>query len=142
RGPEAIEVIDDCLRRTAGQIVEPTLVRDLLILRMRHFIAIEDAAGCRTTAEMWEQQNHTDAANLYYSACFRASTASVIQAKDTSEAAKKDAAAEADRAMDWLGKAMAAGFKDAAKAKTEKRLEALRDREDFKRLLSAMETAK
>ncbi|HVC95981.1 MAG TPA: hypothetical protein VND64_19995 [Pirellulales bacterium] len=66
-------------------------------------------------------------------------TAAVIRADDQSEDAAKDAAAEADRAMDWLKQAVAAGFKNAAHMKQDTDLEALRTREDFKQLIAELE---
>ena len=62
-----------------------------------------------------------------------------IRASDKSETAAKDAAAEADRAMAWLKQAVAAGFKDADLMKPDKDLDALRDREDFQKLLADLE---
>src|SRR5439155_4078489 len=47
--------------------------------------------------------------------------------------------AEADRAMAWLQQAIAAGYMDAAHMKKDKDLDALRDREDFKKLLTELE---
>jgi hypothetical protein len=46
---------------------------------------------------------------------------------------------QADLAMDWLQKAVAAGFKDAARLGKETELDALRDREDFKKLHGELE---
>src|SRR5262249_34979339 len=44
----------------------------------------------------------------------------------------------ADRAMELLRRAVKAGFKDAAHMKQDKDLDALREREDFKKLLAEM----
>jgi serine/threonine protein kinase/tetratricopeptide (TPR) repeat protein len=54
----------------------------------------------------------------------------------------KGGANEADLAMQWLKKAMAAGFEDAARIKTDTDLDALRGRADFKQLLAGLEAAK
>jgi eukaryotic-like serine/threonine-protein kinase len=97
---------------------------------------------CRATAEKWEKRNHTDPESLYNAACFRAVTAAVIHGADKSAGAAKEAAAEADRAMAWLKQAVAAGFNDAAQMKKDSDLDALRDREDFKKLLAALEASK
>ena len=43
--------------------------------------------------------------------------------------------------MAWLQKAVAAGFKDVADLKQDKDLEALRDRTDFRKLVSDLEAA-
>jgi serine/threonine protein kinase len=54
----------------------------------------------------------------------------------------KGGAKEADLAMQWLKKAMATGFEDAARIKTDTDLDALRGREDFKQLLAELEAGK
>jgi hypothetical protein len=45
---------------------------------------------------------------------------------------------EADRAMTWRKKAVAAGYNDVAQMKTVKDLETLHDRADFEELLAAL----
>ena len=45
----------------------------------------------------------------------------------------------ADLAMEWLRKAVTAGWKDVARMKTDTELDALRDRDDFKKLISDLE---
>lgn len=42
--------------------------------------------------------------------------------------------------MAWLDQAVAAGYHDAARLKTSKDLDTLRDRTDFKRLLADLST--
>src|SRR5262249_7877417 len=54
RSAEALPIIDDCLRRATTQTVAPRLQLCLMDLRLRHFKKMNDAAGCRQTAEMWE----------------------------------------------------------------------------------------
>jgi hypothetical protein len=66
----------------------------------------------------------------------------VIRATGKSADDEKQAAAEADQAMTWLKRAVAAGYKSAKNLKEDKDLAALRDREDFKTLLVDLETAK
>jgi tetratricopeptide (TPR) repeat protein len=136
RGAEAVPLIDDCVRRAAGRVVDPYLIPDVMDRRLRYFEKAKDAAGCRATAEMWEALDRTDAASLYNAACFRAVTAAVLRA--ASPDAAKDATAEADRAMAWLTKAVAAGYKDAAHMAKDKDLDALRDRPDFRALLAGL----
>ena len=82
---------------------------------------------CRTTAELWEKQQRTDAGSLYQAAVCRAVTAAVLKeanapGTDTARLAKD----EADRAMTWLNKAVAAGYNDVAEMKTGKDLDTLR----------------
>ena len=64
-GGEALPIIDECLKRATGKVVHPQLVPLVTDLRLRHFQKARDAAGCRATAEMWEQLNRTDAASLW-----------------------------------------------------------------------------
>jgi serine/threonine protein kinase/tetratricopeptide (TPR) repeat protein len=134
RGAEAVPVIDECLEHAAGKPVDPRLMPTVMCLRLQHFYKSKDVAGCRATAEMWEKLKRTDAGSLYTAACMRAVTASLIRAGDKSATAAKDAAAEADRAMTWLKQAVAAGYKDGEHMQRDSDLDALRDREDFKKL--------
>jgi hypothetical protein len=138
RSTEAIPLIDECVSLAKSED-RSWVALDVLKLRMRHFQGTNDPVGCRTTAEMWEKLNHSDARSLYDAACFRAVTASTLRASDRSTEAAKSADAEAERSMTWLGKAVAAGFTDVALMRRDRDLDALRDRPDFKKLLDAME---
>jgi hypothetical protein len=139
RGAEAVPVIDDCMRRSAGQVVYPKLIPGVLDLRLRHFEKAKDAAGCRTTAEMWEKLQRTDAESLYQAAVCRAVTADVLLKTPGLPDAARQAREEADLAMGWLRKAIAKGYKDVAKLKQNKDLDALSDRADFQELLAELE---
>ena len=62
-----------------------------------------------------------------------------------SAAVKDDAKLQdqyAARAVELLRQAFAKGYKEAAHMKKDKDLDALRDREDFKRLVAELETKK
>jgi hypothetical protein len=50
-----------------------------------------------------------------------------------------DGARHADLAMGWLKRAVAAGFRDLAAIQKDSDLDALRGREDFKKLLAELE---
>ena len=139
RTAEAIPIVDECLRLAAGNVVNPSLIQGLIGIRLRHFAKCNDAAGCRATAEMWEELKHADAGSLYDAACYRAVTAAVLRARDPSEAAAKEATAEADQAMEWLKQTVAAGFNNAAHMKQDTDLDALRTREDFRQLIAKLE---
>jgi hypothetical protein len=65
----------------------------------------------------------------------------VLRAADKSHGANRPADDEADRAMVLLKQAIAAGFKNAAHMKEDKDLDALRSREDFKKMMATMEGA-
>ena len=141
RGAEAIPLIDECLAKAAGQAVNPRLIPSAMALRMGHFRKAGDPAGCRATAEMWEKLNRTDAGSLYHAACFRAITARV-QIKTPGADAARLAKVDADRALQWLQKAVQAGYKDAANMKRDTDLDSLRDRDDFKKLLESIPKSK
>jgi hypothetical protein len=115
---------------------ETRSVLDFLLLR---FQQTKDAAGCRATAEMWEKLNHTDAESEYTAARLRALTAAVLRAADGTPDAAKQADTEADRAMLWMRQAVAAGYKDAARIEADPLLDALRDRQDFKKLVAELQ---
>jgi serine/threonine protein kinase len=138
RGAEAVPIIDDCLRRAVGKMVDPRMVPEIMALRLRHFEGSKDGAGCRQTAEMWESLNRADADSLYNAACFRAVTAGVFKLIPDADATRL-ANEQADQAMAWLQQALAAGFKNVAHMKKDQDLDALRQRPDFMRLLSALE---
>jgi hypothetical protein len=88
---------------------------------------------------MWEDLKRTDADSLYKAARMRGVTAAVFRATDTSPEGSRQADAEADRAMTWLKQAIAAGYKDAAQVQQDRELAALRDREDFTKLVTRLE---
>ncbi len=98
---------------------------------------------CRQTAEMWEKLNRTDAFSLYNAACLRAVTAAVLKKATTPGADATRATNEhGDRAMAWLKQAVAAGFEDATHMEQDKDLDALRGRDDFKKLMLDLEAKK
>jgi serine/threonine protein kinase/tetratricopeptide (TPR) repeat protein len=136
RGAEAVLVIDEFVERAAENVLHPAMLGSVIILRLRHFEKTKDPAGCRQTAAMWEKLNR--AGSPYVAACMRAVTAAVLRAADPSPAGAKQADAEAEQAMAWLKQAVAAGYKDAAHMEKDGDLDALRDREDFQKLLAEL----
>jgi hypothetical protein len=145
RGAEAVPIIDDCFRRATGEAgraagkgCQPDLLPGVLALRLRHFEKTRDAPACRQTAEMWESLKRTDADSLYNAARMRAVTAAVFRTADRSPTGGKQADAEADRALAWLKQAVAAGYKNAARLKQDRDLDALRDRADFTKLVAML----
>jgi serine/threonine protein kinase/tetratricopeptide (TPR) repeat protein len=135
RGAEAVPLIDACVRRAAGKVVDPGLLPGVLTLRLRHFAKRKDSAGCRQTAVMWENLKRTDPDSLYNAACMRAVTAAVLREADPSTAN-----VQADRAIAWLKQAVTAGFRNAAHLKRDRDLDALRDRADFARIVAQLES--
>jgi len=123
-GAEAVSVIDECLRLAGDRPVARQIGPGLIGLRMRHFQKLGDADGCRATAEMWKRVGRTDAQSHFLSARLWAAAAGVSRA-----------APDADRAMECLHKALAAGFRDTDRLAKEPDLAPLRGRADFQQLL-------
>jgi tetratricopeptide (TPR) repeat protein len=138
RHPEAIPLLDEVLAKADRPGVGPRLFRFAIGLRLRCSQQAGDAAGCRATAGRLEGRILTDAADLYTAACCRAVAASV-QAQAPGGDAARLAREDADRAMTWLAKAVAAGWKDAGRMRADAALDALRGREDFTKLLADLE---
>jgi hypothetical protein len=141
RPSEAVVLIDDLLRRSAGKVVDPRLVPLALELRLRACAKQKDAPGCRRTAEMWEKLNRTDVVSLYKAASYRAVTAGLMRDCVRTPEAVKKANEEADIAMSWLAKAVAAGYsrpQQLALTTRDHDLDALRDRADFRGLLAEL----
>jgi serine/threonine protein kinase/tetratricopeptide (TPR) repeat protein len=102
----------------------------------------EAVADILRVAEAYERMPRTDPVWLYSAACHRAIAAGALRSADRSPAGAEKATAQADRAMAWLERALAAGFKDGPNQVTtmalDYDLDALRDRDDFKRLLAKL----
>jgi hypothetical protein len=141
RHSEALALIDDCLRRAQGRAVDPRLVPFVLNLRLRVFAKQKDAAGCRRTAEMWDALGRSDPTSLYSAACLRAITAAAFRSKSSQADGARQAGIEADQAMAWLSKAVAAGYDTPqylAHMTRDPDLDSLRDRDDFRRLMAGL----
>jgi tetratricopeptide (TPR) repeat protein len=158
RGSEALPLIDECRVRLPGKadrrrvnqyfmgpdgkwaVLEGEyddtirLMDRVFDLRLRHFQRAADSDGCRATAEMWEKLSHPGANSLYNAACFRA-VAAELYGKANQPA---EASADADRAMAWLTKAVAAGYRDRPHMDTDADLDALRGRAEFRALLATV----
>ena len=99
--------------------------------------------ACGRTAEtLGESSIRTTPAVCTNAACYRAVTAGFLRADDAdSPDAGEQADAEADKAMIWLTKAVAAGYdtpRHLAHMTRDRDLDALRDRDDFHRLLAEL----
>jgi non-specific serine/threonine protein kinase/serine/threonine-protein kinase len=136
---EAIAIIDEVFERARHMPVQPDLI-GLANNRSRYYEKTKDAAGCRKTAELWESLHRTDARSLYNAACYRAVAAKVIRTTDRSPVGAQAFAAEANRAVAWLRQAVAAGYKKVAMLKHDSDLDALRDRDDFRKIVADLET--
>ncbi len=141
RGAEAIPIIDECVQRAPGKGVHPSLIPWAMDLRLRHFQKSKDAAGCRSTADMWDKLNRSDADSLYTAACMRAVTAAVGKEDPKTPAtdAARLASEQADAAIALLQKAAAAGYRDVDRMKKDRDLDPLRGRQEFKKLIADVE---
>jgi tetratricopeptide (TPR) repeat protein len=96
------------------------------------------AAANRRAIELFEGQNLWNQ-TLYELACCYALQAR-LAGKDGSGVPADAAPAEADKAMDLLRKAVAAGYQDVYDLRTDAGLDPLRQRDDFRKLLTELET--
>jgi serine/threonine-protein kinase len=138
---EAVKVLSELARLPDRPSFRKTLATSLANLAqfLRDRGRTSDSVQTyRQAAEMWEKLNPADADGLYQAAAMRAATATVLRAADPSPADAKQADAEAEKAMAWLKKAVAAGWKNVAHMRQDQDLDALRDREDFKKLMAEL----
>jgi hypothetical protein len=139
RDAEAVALIDECFKRGADKLTDPRVIPGVLVLRLKHFEKIKDAAGCRQTAEMWESLKRGDGDSLYAAAGMRAVTAAVIRAANPAAESNRAADAEAERAMHWLHAAVASGCDKVSNLGQDANFAALHDREDFRQLVAEVE---
>jgi eukaryotic-like serine/threonine-protein kinase len=139
---EALAMIDECLRLTEGKAADPDLLLQAYATRMNHFQKTTNVAGCQQTIEKWEKLNLTNSDSLYTSACFQVKMADMLRASDKSPATSRQADGDLDRSMAILKQSVAAGYKNASWMATDKDLDSLRNRDDFKALMAAMSADK
>jgi serine/threonine protein kinase/tetratricopeptide (TPR) repeat protein len=116
--------------------------RAVLLDRLRRFQAAGDAAGCRRIAEAVEKTSPSDPSGLYDAAAARAMTAAAARASDRSGDGGGRAGDDADRAVSWLKRAVAAGYRNAVRLASDRDFNALRDRADFQTLLSELKAGR
>ncbi len=137
RFDDALPLTDEVVAQADRPGVVPTELSIVLTARAECFRKRGDLANCRATAEFLEKRGPKGAVMLYQAARCRA-----LVAATQAEAAAPDAARrseeEAGRAMSWLQKAVAAGYRNADQLRKDPALEALRGREDFRTLLAGL----
>jgi tetratricopeptide (TPR) repeat protein len=138
RYDEALKLVEEFLPKADSPGVERGFYSQAIATRVQCYQKAGDLAGCRSTAELLEKRNPSDALSLYTAAYCRAITAAV-QAKTPGADSARLAKVEAEKAMAWLTKAVAAGWKDAVHLKKDPGFKVLRDRDDFKKLISELE---
>jgi serine/threonine protein kinase/Flp pilus assembly protein TadD len=109
--------------------------------RLRILRNKRDAAGCLAAAAEFEALNPGGTVGMYEAACNRAVCAAAIleDPKTPAADATRLAREQADLAMAWLRKTIDAGYHNAVLVKHDTNLDALREREDFKKLLAELE---
>lgn len=132
RRADAVPVTDEYVRRAKGIQRQWQLIMGLLELRLRHFERAKDAAGCRTTAEMWEEQKLTEGIPMWRAAVMRAVTAAV--AKKDPKIPVAEVEEQSNRAMLWLKQLDRARGVSAEQLENQE-FDGLRDRDDFKELV-------
>jgi serine/threonine protein kinase len=138
RHAEALPLMDQFLANADRLGVHQRLIADAIVGRFRCCKQLGDVTGCRASAEMLGKRNPGNASGLYDAARYRAVTAS-LQARAKEPDADRLAKDDADQAMAWLTKAVAAGWTDTAHMKNDTDLDSLRDREDFRKLVAQLQ---
>jgi serine/threonine protein kinase/tetratricopeptide (TPR) repeat protein len=115
--------------------------RDDLKVLAENYVALADHARLATTADELAAFAYEPATDTYTAASFL-SRCVLLAEKDAQlvEAKRKELAQNyADRAMTMLRRAVARGYKDVAHMKKDADLDALRGREDYKKLIAELE---
>jgi serine/threonine-protein kinase len=97
----------------------------------------EAVASCRRAAAIWTRLSSRIPNDLYNLACTHSRLAG-LAAEPGSGMTATEGRAEADRAMDWLRQAVAAGYRRLMILRTDTDLDALRSRPDFRLLIAEM----
>lgn len=142
RSAEALPHVDETLREALeaeakGQMLLQPMIPRLFELRLMLSRELGDAAGCLKLAELWEKLDRGDVAGLLCAACLRAVASELLARGKTTDAAEL-ARDQADLAMRWLERAVAAGWNNGKQTERNPYLRVLHDRADFKKLLKTM----
>jgi tetratricopeptide (TPR) repeat protein len=139
RHADAVKDWDRALELNAVPAQEPGLRSG----RARSLARAGEHARAVAEANTLAGANEVAAGTLYGLACVCAiASAKVKDADNRGAGAPRLAEQYANRAVELLRQAVARGFQDAAHMKKNRDLDALRDREDFKRLVSELEAKK
>ncbi len=132
RGAEATAIVEDVLRGADSSNLNRTLFPTL----MSHYANSKDADGFRQTVAKWESQMRVDDyRDLYNTACYRALFAAMLKSSEAPDSVRV-ADEEANRAMDWLSKAVRAGYYRIEHMDQDHDLDVLRERPDFQTLMT------
>jgi serine/threonine protein kinase len=134
RSAEAVALIDECLASMPESAIARPVLHEMMRARFLHFLRPLHLDELRKTTARWETVVGNDAEQLYLAACRRAITSEQL-AKASKQA---EAATDADLAMNWLRKSVAAGMRNRARLEQDVDLNGIRNREDFKKLLESL----
>ena len=138
RVQDALRIADDTLKAAAGREGDPAVAASVLRMRVLVCDLRGDAAGYRDALARWEESKKSPSpGDLYNRACWNTRLSVLVRAADPSPPGTKQAEADADRAVEYLRKALAAGFRGLARMEKDPDLDSLRGREDFKQLLAS-----
>jgi len=141
--PEAIRVAEDAINGAAWKEKDPAVAAFLHQLRIMASNLRKDVSGFRNAVAKWEEwRKPTSGTDLYNLACWSVRLSELVRAADRSAAATKQADADADRAMDCLRRAVAAGYRNLSNIEKDKYLNPLRGRKDFQELVAALREKK
>jgi len=136
RDRDAIATHDEWLAAIA--LWSPTFrgsnAAQVITMRFRAAQRLKDVAECRKSVERYEALPPDGGTALFDAGCWRSAVSQLLAAEGKSG----DAVGEADRAMEWLSKAVAAGYNDRAQFTKSEDLAPLRGRDDFKKLVAEL----
>jgi serine/threonine protein kinase/tetratricopeptide (TPR) repeat protein len=138
RAERATKDLDFALQQPAAD------VPGLLDARVRFLLKEQKLAAAVETAAKFKELAGNDKNGIYNAACAYALCAGAAKNPSLPSPLPNGARGDklAEEAMGLLKQAVAKGYKDVANMKQDKDLNALRDREDFKKLLAELETEK
>jgi hypothetical protein len=135
KAPQAVRDLDFALKQPTAEVPE------LLELRLRFLLKEGNLAAAVAAAAKMKDLAGEKADPLYGAACAYSLCAAANQAKSPAPDALLSEKL-ADVAVKLLKQAAAKGYKNAARMRQARELDALRERADFKALLEELETAK
>jgi hypothetical protein len=138
KAEQAVKDLDFALQQPAAE------VPGLLDLRVRYLLKEQKLPAAVETAAKMKERAGDQAASLYDAACLYALCAGAAKSPSPPATLPQGARGDklADEAVELLRQAIAKGYKDAGHMKQDKDLDALREREDFKKLLKELEEKK
>jgi hypothetical protein len=116
-----------------GPEASDTLLSMLRVSQLR-----KDQVMCLEALGKWDALERSQSVSPSDAAAFRSACAGILRETDKSPAGQARANQEANRAMALLQQAVSKGY-TSAQVKQDKDLDPLRDRDDFKKLITDLE---